>query len=157
MPVLHIPTPFGTMALEGDTALTRLYLPNQELPSQSLQSCPVLKLGASQLLEFFNGTRRNFDVPLAPVGTQFQQAVWTSLQGIPYGDTTTYGYVATSIGRPKGARAVGNANNRNPLPIFIPCHRVVGSGGQLIGYAGGLPLKQQLLTLEGHFFPQVSL
>lgn len=157
MAVLHIPTPFGTMALEGDTALTRLYLPNQGLPSQHLQSCPVLTLGASQLNEFFNGSRHDFDVPLAPMGTPFQQEVWTSLQTIPCGTTVTYGQLAMSMGRPQSARAVGNANNRNPLPIFIPCHRVIGAGGQLVGYAGGLPLKQQLLMLEGHFFPQVSL
>ena len=96
----------------------------------------------------FCPTRQGLDLPLAPVGTDFQRSVWTALKAIPYGQTRTYGEIAAAIGRPKAVRAVGQANHHNPLPIFLPCHRVVGSGGTLTGYAGGLALKKALLTLE---------
>ena len=95
------------------------------------------------------GRRKVFDLPLAPEGTPFQQEVWALLRTIPYGSTLSYGQVAAALGRPRAARAVGLANNRNPIPIIIPCHRVVGSGGQLTGYAGGLGRKRFLLELEG--------
>lgn len=104
---------------------------------------------ATQLAAYFEGDLRDFDLPLAPEGTPFQLRVWEELSRIPYGHTTSYGEVARSIGRPTATRAVGAANGRNPLPIVIPCHRVVGSNGRLTGYGGGLPIKQFLLRLEG--------
>ena len=92
--------------------------------------------------------RKIFTLPLAPVGTEFQQHVWKILQTIPYGETWSYKQVAVAIGNPKASRAVGMANNKNPLAIFIPCHRVIGSNGKLVGYAGGLNIKEHLLALE---------
>lgn len=101
-----------------------------------------------QLEEYFAGRRRRFDLVLAPVGTPFQRRVWEALAAIPYGETRSYGEVARSLGRPEASRAVGAANGANPLPIVIPCHRVVGSNGSLTGFGGGLETKAALLELE---------
>ncbi|MFC1795931.1 methylated-DNA--[protein]-cysteine S-methyltransferase [Pseudomonadota bacterium] len=102
----------------------------------------------SQMAEYFAGTRSEFELKLAPDGTPFQLAVLDALQQIPYGETCSYGDIATRIGKPKAVRAVGAANGRNPLPIIIPCHRVIGSNGSLTGFGGGLPTKRFLLDLE---------
>lgn len=107
----------------------------------------------SQLDEYFAGTRRQFEVRLAPKGTAFQQAVWQALLAIPYGRTCSYSELAHVIGRPQAVRAVGTANGANPIAIIVPCHRVIGGDGSLTGYAGGLPRKQQLLELEGVLQP----
>lgn len=140
-----VQSPVGPLTLEGtETALLALRFGALGQDSVS----PVLELAARQLAEYFAGERRVFTVPLSPAGTPFQKGVWEALQSIPYGETSTYGAVAQRIGNPKACRAVGMANNRNPLPIFIPCHRVVGRGGSLTGYAGGLDRKQFLLDLE---------
>jgi methylated-DNA-[protein]-cysteine S-methyltransferase len=109
----------------------------------------VLRTARRQLGEYFDGARREFDLPLAPRGTSFQQQVWQSLRGIPYGETISYASLATRIGRQSAIRAVGAANGRNPLPIVVPCHRVIGADGSLTGFGGGLPTKQFLLQLEG--------
>ncbi|PKW26094.1 methylated-DNA--[protein]-cysteine S-methyltransferase [Phycicoccus duodecadis] len=110
----------------------------------------VLEDARRQLEEYFAGLRRVFDLPLAPTGTPFRQRVWAELALVPWGRTTTYGALAAALGLPPGAsRAVGAANGANPLPIVLPCHRVVGSDGTLTGYAGGLPRKAALLRLEG--------
>ena len=101
-----------------------------------------------QLAEYFEGKRTQFEIPLDVDGTEFQKAVWKELQRIPYGETRSYGEIAKAIGRPGAARAVGMANHDNPLAVVIPCHRVVGSDGSLTGYAGGLHLKAQLLSIE---------
>lgn len=111
-------------------------------------SCPVIDHCIRELTEYCAGTRRTFDVPLRPSGTDFQQRIWRLLQEIPYGTVTSYGTLAVQAGNPKGARAVGMACNRNPIAIIIPCHRVVSSTGALTGYAGGLEFKQWLLELE---------
>lgn len=102
----------------------------------------------SQLVAYFAGELRDFDLPLAPVGSPFEQRVWRELQTIPYGTTTSYGAIARRLGVPNAARAVGAANGRNPIPIVIPCHRVIGSTGGLTGYGGGLARKRHLLDLE---------
>ena len=102
----------------------------------------------NQLEEYFAGKRKNFYLPLAPKGTEFQQKVWKALTEIPYGKTRTYGEIAAVIGNPKAARAVGMANNKNPIGIIVPCHRVVGANGKLVGYAGGMEKKEFLLELE---------
>jgi methylated-DNA-[protein]-cysteine S-methyltransferase len=102
----------------------------------------------AQLRAYFSGELRHFELPLAPEGTPFQLLVWGALQKIPYGQTISYAALANKVGRPRAARAVGAANGKNPLPIVIPCHRVIGSNGQLTGYGGGLHLKEALLSLE---------
>lgn len=103
-----------------------------------------------QLDEYFAGERRDFDLDLQPDGTAFQKAVWDALRDIPYGETASYGDIARRIGRPKAVRAVGAANGLNPIPIIIPCHRVIGANGKLTGYGGGLPVKEKLLSLEAN-------
>ncbi|MEM7050736.1 MAG: methylated-DNA--[protein]-cysteine S-methyltransferase [Acidobacteriota bacterium] len=110
---------------------------------------PLLAEAKGQLDEYFAGERRRFDLPLAPRGTDFQLQVWDQLLEIPYGETRTYGDLAAAHGGPGAARAVGQANHNNPIGIIIPCHRVIGSGGKLVGYASGLERKKQLLELEG--------
>jgi methylated-DNA-[protein]-cysteine S-methyltransferase len=107
-----------------------------------------LKTAVEQLKAYFAGRLREFDLTLAPAGTPFQQSVWDALLGIPYGKTASYKDIAAVVGNPKAVRAVGAANGRNPLPILIPCHRVIGANGKLVGYAGGLDIKERLLTLE---------
>ncbi len=109
---------------------------------------PLISEAVNQLREYFKGDRKIFTVPLKPDGTDFQQKVWKALTEIPYGQTTSYGEIAEKIGKPGGARAVGNANNKNPIAIIIPCHRVIGANGSLTGYAAGLNIKKQLLSLE---------
>jgi len=142
-------TPFGPMGLgEEEGALVRVYLPGQPTPRLMPHKTPLLERAEGQILEYLNGQRQVFDLPLSPAGTPFQQTVWRALLDIPYGETECYGSVAARVGCPKGARAVGMANHRNPLPILIPCHRVVGAKGRLTGYAGGVELKQALLSLE---------
>lgn len=101
-----------------------------------------------ELEEYFRGERRTFDLPLHPEGTEFQKKIWEALQEIPYGETRSYGEIAERVGNPKACRAVGMANNRNPIAIMIPCHRVIGKNGSLTGYAGGVDLKRKLLELE---------
>jgi len=109
---------------------------------------PVIDLTRAQLEEYFRGERRDFDLPLAPRGTEFQQRVWQRLRRIQYGTTTTYGALAGELGNPNASRAVGLANGSNPIPIVIPCHRVIGANGALTGFGGGLPIKSALLELE---------
>ena len=111
-------------------------------------SSPVLDRAVSQLDEYFGGKRREFDIPLLFVGTEFQKTVWNALLAIPYGTTLSYGEMARRVGRPKAVRAVANANGANPISIFAPCHRVIGSDRTLTGYGGGLPAKAYLLRLE---------
>ena len=113
-----------------------------------LQTTELLSMATIQLDEYFQGKRTTFSLPFKLTGTPFQLAVWKELQNIPYGQTTSYKEIAQKINKPKACRAVGMANNKNPLPIIIPCHRVIGSNGKLIGYAGGLNLKNYLLELE---------
>lgn len=115
---------------------------------QHAPDAAVLAEPRRQLLQYLHGQRQHFDLPLAPVGTAFQRSVWAALARIPFGQTWSYRQLASHIGRPTAMRAVGAANGRNPLPIILPCHRVIGSNGQLTGFAGGLLVKQALLQLE---------
>ena len=108
----------------------------------------MLKEPVRQVEAYFSGTLKDFDFPLAPQGTTFQTSVWKELLRIPYGETISYGELARRLGNPKAVRAVGLANGSNPIAIVIPCHRVIGSNGSLVGYGGGLPIKQALLALE---------
>ena len=143
-------TPAGALALEAEGgALTHIYLPNQlEGIAPAGEETPLLAEGRRQLLDYFAGARRQFDLPLRPEGTPFRRRVWDALLTIPYGETISYAELARRVGSPKGVRAVGQANHHNPLSILIPCHRVVGKDGSLTGYGGGLGLKQFLLDLE---------
>lgn len=109
---------------------------------------PVIAETKRQLEEYFQGERQKFDLPLSPQGTEFQKKVWKALEAIPFGETRSYKEIAETVGNPKGFRAVGMANNRNPIAIVVPCHRVLGSDRSLVGYAGGLDLKVSLLALE---------
>ena len=108
----------------------------------------LLKRAGLQLMEYFQGIRTEFTLPLAPQGTEFQKKVWKALCTIPYGQTRSYGQIAAQIGNPKACRAVGGANNKNPVWIFIPCHRVIGANGSLVGFGGGLYAKEYMLKLE---------
>ena len=145
-------TPLGDMALGTDNsgqAVARLYLPNTPTPRIASRETPLLARGRAQLLEYMAGERRSFSLPLAPEGTPFYRKVWRVLCGIPWGETRSYRDVAAAADCPKGFRAVGMANRCNPIPILIPCHRVIAADGSLGGYAGGLELKRTLLRLEG--------
>ncbi|MDE6777902.1 MAG: methylated-DNA--[protein]-cysteine S-methyltransferase [Alistipes sp.] len=145
MPQLTIASPVGALTLtEERNRLVRIEFADAGAADRT----PLLESAARQLTEYFAGTRRDFDIPLAPAGTLFQQEVWRALRDIPYGTTRSYKSVAEAVGRPQACRAVGMANNRNPLPIVVPCHRVVGASGALVGYAGGLDVKRALLDLE---------
>lgn len=155
MDILRFDTPLGPMALEEEEgAITRLWLPGQPVPPSPGRETPLLCRGRQELWEYLAGERRDFDLPLHPRGTPFQRRVWQVLGDIPYGQTRTYAQIARAVDSPRGFRAVGMANHRNPIPILIPCHRVVGSGGALTGYAGGLELKKALLALEGADFTE---
>lgn len=149
MVLWHWNSPFAPLCLaqEGDALAAVNFcapLAGEEVPGPT----PLLAEARRQLEEYFAGSRRVFDLPLAPEGTAFQQAVWEALRAIPYGETRTYGQIAAAVGRPKASRAVGGACHCNPIGIIIPCHRVVGSSGRLTGYAGGLDRKAALLALE---------
>ena len=112
---------------------------------------PVIDRALTQLNEYFAGRRKAFDLPLKLFGTEFQQKVWIALSKIPYGVTVSYKDLAETVGNPKACRAIGMANNKNPLPIILPCHRVIGKNGSLTGYAGGLHIKKFLLDLEQQY------
>lgn len=140
-----IDSPVGNLTLtEENGKITGLHFGG----SAANDASPILDEAETQLHEYFAGTRQSFDLPLAPAGTPFQRAVWDALCAIPYGETRTYAQIAAAVGNPKVCRAVGMANNRNPIAILIPCHRVIGANGSLTGYAGGLEVKKALLALE---------
>ena len=122
--------------------------PFEPLAEATEQKTDLLERAFTQLKEYLDGKRQEFDLPLAPEGTPFQRRVWDALVDIPYGQTRSYKQLAEAANSPKGYRAVGMANNRNPIAVFIPCHRVVGADGSLVGYGAGLPLKAVLLELE---------
>ena len=146
MSALNVDSPIGTLGLcARDGFLVRIVFGAVE---ETEYKDPVLIMACEQLSEYFAGARRVFDFPLMPEGTEFQNKVWRALTEIPYGETRTYSEIAEKIGSPKAARAVGMANHVNPIPVIIPCHRVVGKNGKLVGYAGGLEMKTKLLDTE---------
>ncbi|HJW45413.1 MAG TPA: methylated-DNA--[protein]-cysteine S-methyltransferase [Lysobacter sp.] len=151
----HIDSPVGPLLLAGNDAglhLIEFHAPRHPM-SRGDDWCEgdnaVLQRTQAQLAEYFAGERRHFELPLAPQGTEFQRQVWWELANIPFGATISYAELATRLGRPSATRAVGAANGRNPIPIVLPCHRVIGADGSLTGFGGGLPTKQFLLQLEG--------
>ena len=146
-------SPIGQLLLAGSAdALQVIGFPHGDKARRAdigwERYCEPFKKTARQLNEYFAGERREFELELAPEGTKFQVEVLEALRGIPYGETRTYRDIAVAVGRPKAVRAVGNANGRNPLPIVIPCHRVIGSDGSLTGFGGGIEAKRYLLDLE---------
>jgi methylated-DNA-[protein]-cysteine S-methyltransferase len=150
----HIDSPIGTLLIAGDDEAVR-YIefprdgkPGQPKPDWRESARGPVAEAVRQLREYFHGDRTQFDLPLAPEGTPFQCSVWRRLQDIPYGETISYGELAKRVGNPKASRAVGAANGKNPIPIVIPCHRVIGFNGKLTGFGGGLPTKEALLALE---------
>lgn len=144
-----ISTPLGPMtAVERDGSLIHLDFGQLAPQGASLSQSPLLLSTAGQITEYFAGTRRTFDLPLAPLGTDFQKKVWSALATIPYGETRSYRDIAIQIGHPKAFRAVGGANHNNPISIITPCHRVIGASGSLTGYGGGLDKKEALLSIE---------
>ncbi len=151
----HIDSPVGPLLLAADEDGLRLIQfhsprhPMARLPAWTEGEHVVLHAARAQLDEYFAGARKEFDLPLAPQGTAFQKEVWHTLASIPFGRTLSYAQLAQRIGKPTAMRAVGAANGRNPLPIVLPCHRVIGADGSLTGFGGGLPTKQFLLELEG--------
>jgi methylated-DNA-[protein]-cysteine S-methyltransferase len=152
--IMRVDSPIGVLTLAADEdGLCGIEFPppraSMLVETARAHRNGVLLETREQLAEYFAGTRRAFDLPLAPHGTEFQRAVWAMLPRIPYGETRTYGDIARRIGRPDAVRAVGAANGRNPIPIVLPCHRVIGADGSLTGFGGGLPTKAFLLRLEG--------
>ena len=150
----YMDSPIGRLLLAADDEALRLIeFPSPRHPMSRVDDWmqgdnAILRETRMQLGEYFHGRRTHFDLPLGPRGTEFQRAVWHTLAGIPYGTTISYAQLATRVGKASAMRAVGAANGRNPLPIVLPCHRVVGSDGSLTGFGGGLPTKQFLLELE---------
>jgi methylated-DNA-[protein]-cysteine S-methyltransferase len=146
-------TPIGVLQVEGDDeVITLVSLPGRAngVAPKTQKNLPVaLSNAVAQLDEYFSGERTDFDLPLELVGTPFQKDVWSALAEIPYGKTISYAELASMVGRPTAFRAVGQANGANPIPIILPCHRVLASGGRIGGYGGGLAMKRQLLAIEG--------
>jgi methylated-DNA-[protein]-cysteine S-methyltransferase len=134
---------------ENGSAITKIYFENEEnnedVPTRETS---LIKEAAKQLNEYFVGQRRVFDIPLEAKGTVFQKKVWEALRQVPWGETKSYKEIAVMVGNEKACRAVGMANNKNPIAIVVPCHRIIGSNGKLVGYAGGLDIKERLLLLE---------
>jgi methylated-DNA-[protein]-cysteine S-methyltransferase len=158
----QLDTPIGPLLLVSDgDGLVEIGLPHASAapppPAGSQSSKTKLHAAARQLDEYFAGTRQQFELPLRPSGTPFQLEVWGALLTIPYGETTSYAEIARRIRRPRAVRAVGAANGANPLAIIVPCHRVIGSNGDLVGYGGGLPIKRWLLAHERRHAPVPDL
>jgi methylated-DNA-[protein]-cysteine S-methyltransferase len=144
-----IPSPIGNLQIiSSDYNITHLFFSHQMQNMQEKDNDVIVE-ARKQLLEYFDGTRKIFDLPLAPGGTAFQKQVWNQLQTIPYGSCTSYLKMATEMGDALAIRAMATANGKNPIPIIIPCHRVIGSNGKLVGFSGGLDKKQWLLMHEG--------
>ena len=161
---LNITSPVGELTLvAGEAGLCAILWENDKEGRVQLgemredQNHPVLTETARQLEEYFAGRRKTFSVPLDFQGTDFQKKVWQALLAIPFGETRSYAQIANQIGNPKAVRAVGAANGKNPISIIAPCHRVIGTNGDLTGFAGGLAAKTLLLSLEGHNEKQLSL
>ncbi|HLU38810.1 MAG TPA: methylated-DNA--[protein]-cysteine S-methyltransferase [Planctomycetota bacterium] len=146
-----VASPFGPVrvVVDHDEQLVRVDLPGKAPSVDAVEDGARCARAAEQLAEYFAGTRQTFSLDLAPKGTPFQLAVWQALRDIPFGTTITYAELARRVGRPAAVRAVGTANRENPIPIVIPCHRVIGADGKLVGFGGGLALKRALLEHEG--------
>ena len=147
----HSPVGWLRITTDNSHVLRIAFVPGAGTGTAPFEQPPILRETIQQLAEYFAGQRSAFELPLRPAGTPFQQTVWRALQTIPYGQTISYRELARRVGKPKAYRAVGNANGKNPIPIIIPCHRVIQSNGALGGYSSGLHIKQFLLELEKKF------
>lgn len=147
--IKNINTKIGIITIvEEENQITAIGI-NKKIEEETIEkNTPLLKETKKQVMEYFEGKRSKFNVPLNPKGTKFMKAVWTALQDIPYGEVRTYKQIAEKVGNPNAARAVGMANHKNPIPIIIPCHRVIGSDEKLVGYALGIEMKKYLLEWE---------
>lgn len=143
-------TEIGTLGIaENGSEITHLTFGLHKIPLEAEEiETEIIRRCFQEVREYLQGRRKNFTVKLKPQGTEFQMKVWNALKEIPYGETRTYKQIAIAIGNPKASRAVGMANNRNPIGIIVPCHRVIGTDGKLVGYAGGLDVKEKLLEIE---------
>jgi len=143
-------TSIGRIGIEeNDCSIVSVYFETDDVPKDvELGETPLIREAFDQLESYLAGRLTEFALPLEPEGTPFMKEVWRKLREVPYGQTASYEDIATAIGNPRAVRAVGQANNRNPIPIFIPCHRIIGKSGNLVGYGGGLALKEKLLELE---------
>jgi methylated-DNA-[protein]-cysteine S-methyltransferase len=150
-------SPIGELMLVSDgQALTRLEMEPHRAPADGVRDAEALRAAEEQLESYFAGELTEFDLALAPRGSAFQLGVWRALLEIPYGETASYGEIAAAVGRPDAVRAVGTTNGRNPIALIVPCHRVIGADGTLVGYGGGLPRKRLLLELEAaHAAPRL--
>ncbi|MCB2355571.1 methylated-DNA--[protein]-cysteine S-methyltransferase [Clostridium estertheticum] len=147
--IFYYETIIGKIGIvENGIAITQMNFARKMPEGININETVLLKKANKQLQEYFSGKRKTFDLPLAPSGTDFQQKVWSSLLEIPYGKTNSYKDIAKNVGNINAARAVGMANSKNPIFILIPCHRVIGANGKLVGYAGGLSVKEKLLEIE---------
>ncbi len=139
----------GRLGIADDgSAITDVFFAKEEAVNFEVFETPLIKEAYEQINEYLKGKRKTFDLPIFASGTEFQQKAWNALKDIPYGETRSYKDIALAVGNEKACRAVGMANNRNPISIIIPCHRVIGKNGKLVGYGGGLPIKEYLLKLE---------
>jgi len=147
--VFYYDTEIGRIGIaDNGNAVTDIFFDGETAVDGASLETPLIRKAAGQIREYLAGTRRDFDLPLEAAGTEFQKRVWEALQTIPYGETRSYGQIAAQVGNSKACRAVGMANNKNPISIVVPCHRVIGADGRLVGYGGGLHIKERLLKLE---------
>jgi methylated-DNA-[protein]-cysteine S-methyltransferase len=153
----YLESPIGTLTLieTEDGTLNEIFFSGQETPPGIEPAQSAESMAGRQLEEYFAGKRKQFQLNLQPKGTEFQRQVWKELLNVPYGETRSYLQIAEAIGKPTATRAVGAANGANPIPIIIPCHRVIGANGSLTGYGGGLDIKTKLLELEGLLSPSL--
>lgn len=148
--IFYYETEIGKIGIvQNNEKITNIYT-SDKLPSEGIEviETPLIIEAANQLKDYLSGKRKSFDFPIDPKGTEFQKKVWKELQNTPYGETLSYKDIAERIGNPKASRAIGMANNKNPILIIIPCHRIIGKNGSLVGYAAGLDMKKQLLDME---------
>ncbi|MBO3444738.1 methylated-DNA--[protein]-cysteine S-methyltransferase [Clostridium sp. CCUG 7971] len=148
--IFYYETKIGKIGIvQNNENITNIYT-SDKLPSDGMEvvETPLILKAANQLKDYLEGKRKSFDFSIEPEGTEFQKKVWKELQNTPYGETLSYKDIAEKIGNPKASRAIGMANNKNPILIIIPCHRIIGKNGKLVGYAAGLDMKKQLLEME---------
>ena len=147
--IFYYDTIIGRITIEeSDHCITYVHFGEVKRPDSTVIETDILKRAGQQLKEYFEGKRLSFDLPLKMEGTEFQLKVWNALLQIPFGETRSYKEIAVAVGNPLGSRAIGNANNKNKISIIVPCHRVIGANGKLVGYEGGLDVKEKLLNLE---------